>query len=241
MEIHNISEDIVVNSVETIFSVIKKEGNPEKVCLCDQCRLDTICYALNRIHPQYIVSNRGMTRIEQDWAGRQQSEADIAALVYKGIRVVNHNQRPTSDHSDTHAESKVVTVPAFYVPTIIGRLFDGITFAPLAGVTVELRSGGDIVPMRNQNWQNPFTLIANTPGAFTFWPAPVPSNAMDVHHSFEYVLKVESPDYETLTHYFKVPVVSTLPVSHSSFSLDRTFKLPDLYLFAPGEAEQNEG
>ncbi|MDR0290988.1 MAG: late competence development ComFB family protein [Treponema sp.] len=239
MEIHNISEDIVFNSIETIFASIKKEGNPEGLCLCEQCKLDTICYSLNRIEPRYIVSNRGMSRIEQDWAGRQQSEADIAALMYKGIRLVNHNQRPTSDHHDTPSASKVLSDPTYFIPSIIGRLFDGDTFAPLSGVTVELCCNGEVVPMRNSNWQNPFTLIANTPGTFTFWPAPVPADAPDLHLSFEYSLKVESPQYEPLTHFFKIPVVSSLPAFQSSYTLDRTFKLPDLYLFPPGEAEQN--
>jgi len=239
MEIHNVSEDVVFSSIHKIFEIIKKEGNPEGLCLCEQCKVDTICYTLNRIMPHYIVSNRGITRMEQDWTGKQQAEADIATLIYKGLRVVNHNQRPTALHDDTVSEDKVLTEPAFYIPTIIGRLFDGDTFAPLAGVTVELRSKGELVPMRNRNWQNPFTLVTNTPGAFTFWPAPVIADGLDVHRIFEYSLKVESPQYETLTHFLKIPVISSMVTAFSSVSLDRTFKLPDLYLFRPGEAEIN--
>jgi len=93
--------------------------------------------------------------------------------------------------------------------------------------------------MRNRNWQNPFTLVTNTPGAFTFWPAPVIAEGLDVHHLFEYSLKVESPQYETLIHFFKLPAVSSMVTAFSSVSVDRTFKLPDLYLFHPGEAEIN--
>jgi competence protein ComFB len=177
--------------------------------------------------------------MELDWAGRQQLEADVATLVYKGIRLVNHNQRPTTDHHEFESSDRVSTDPAFIIPTIVGRLFDGVTFAPLAGVTVELRTGGEIVPMRNKNWQNPFTLIPNTPGSFTFWPAPVPTEAVESNRIFVYSLKVESSEYESLTHFFKIPVVSDIQTSRSSLALDRTFKLPDLYLFPPGEAEQN--
>jgi competence protein ComFB len=238
MEIHNVSEDIVLSSVEKLFQTIKKDGNTGGLCLCDQCRLDTICYTLNRIKPLYIVSNRGMTRIEQDWTEKQQTEADIATLVYKGLQQVNHNQRPTSSHTSEPMVTTTVEI-SFSVPTIIGRIFDGETFAPLSGVTVELRSGGEIVPMRNQNWQNPFTLIANTPGAFTFWPAPIPTDTAGIHRTIEYSLKVESTQYETMTHFFKIPTVSSTPAASASFSMNRTFKLPDLYLFHPGEAEQN--
>jgi competence protein ComFB len=239
MEIHNASEDIVFTSTQKIFESIKKEGNPEGLCLCDQCRLDTVCYTLNRVTPKYIVSNRGFARMEQDWVGRQQIGADIATLVYKGLRLVSHNQRPTALHSDSAPVNIDLVEPAFYIPTIIGRLFDGETFAPLSGITVELHSGGELVPMRNRNWQNPFTLIANTPGTFTFWPAAIPTDAIDTHRNIEYTLKVESSQYETLTHFFKIPAISSLQSPSASYFMDRTFKLPDLYLFYPGEAEQN--
>ena len=239
MEIHNIFEDIVFDTVKKIFGSITKEGNPKGLCLCDQCRLDTICYTLNRVVPRYIVSNRGMARTELDWTGRQQTEADIATLVYKGLQLINHNKRPTTTHDKASSEDKILVEPAFHMPTIIGRVFSGETFAPLAGITVSLLSNGELVPMRNHNWQNPFSLVANTPGTFTFWPAPVPAESINVHRMFEYSLKIESPQYETLTHFFKIPAVSTILASQTSGSMDRTFKLDDLYLFLPGDAEQN--
>ena len=239
MEIHNISEDIVIDSVQKIFGTITKEGNPKKLCLCDQCKLDTICYTLNRIMPRYIVSNRGMARTEHDWSRRQQTDADIAALVYKGLQLINHNKRPTITHDKPTSEDMTLIEPAFHIPTIIGRIFDGETFAPLAGITVSLLNNGELVPMKNHNWQNPFTVVTNTPGTFTFWPAPVPAAALNIHHMFEYSLKIESPQYETLSHFFKVPAISTMQAAHTSGSMDRTFKLDDLYLFLPGDAELN--
>ena len=235
MEIHNISEDKVFFSMQNIFEIIKKDGNPEGFCLCEQCRLDTVCYALNRIEPRYIVSNRGITRLDQDWFGQQQNDADIASLVYRGLKLVNHNQRPSTNHDDSVKMGEAATSPAFQIPTIVGRLFDGGTFAPLSGITVELRSEGELVSMRNPNWQNPFTLVEHTPGAFTFWPAPVLTGTSDEHRIFEFSLKVESPGYETLNHFFSIPVISVAAGPYS-FSPERTFKLPDLYLFPPEEA-----
>ena len=92
--------------------------------------------------------------------------------------------------------------------------------------------------MRNSNWQNPYTLVANTPGAFTFWPAPVPAAMVDMHQTFEYSITIESDKYDTLTSFFKIPTVSAFQTEQTYF-MNRTFKLPDLYLFNPGEAEQN--
>ena len=239
MDIHNAIEDIVFNSVRKIFGEVEKEGNPEGFCFCEQCQIDTICYALNRIEPHYIVSNRGFTRMELDSIKRQQIEADVAALIYKGIRLVTHNQRPTTAHNVVAFKSADNTSkPVFDIPTITGRIFDGITFAPVSGVTALLRCNGELVAMRNNNWQNPFTMVSNTPGAFSFWPAPIPARAADIHKVFEYSLKIESGQYESISHFFKVPSVSKVQTPYF-YSLDRTLKLPDLYLFSPGEAEQN--
>jgi len=239
MEIHNISEDIVYSSVQKLIESIKNENNPDGLCLCEQCKLDTACYVLNRIEPRYIVSNRGITRIEQDWVGRQQTEADVATLAYRGLKQVNHNLRRVC-HDDSISNEEASKVPKFYFPTILGRVFDGKTFSPLSEVTVELLSDGKIVSMRNRNWQNPYTLVANTPGTYTFLPASVPAEAVDQRRIFEYSLKIESPQYETLVHFFKVPVISSnaAPLAHIQ---DKTLKLPDLYLFPPGEAEENDG
>ena len=236
MELHNVSEDIVFGIVKKIFDSIKEKGNPDDLCLCEQCKMDTICYTLNRIEPRYIVSNRGIGYIEQDWVWNQQIEADVSTLAYKGLRIVNHKQRPTAAHKNAASEKKVPMGPIFDLPTIIGRLFDGQTFAPLSDIKLELWSDGELVPMRNQNWQNPFTLVSKTPGTYTFWPAPVSASAVDVNRLFDCSLKVEDPRYEKMIHYFKVPAVSEHPQAHSQ---DRTFKLPDLYLFPPGEAEIN--
>jgi len=237
MDIHNISEDNVIRTAQEVFDAVKKEGNPEGLCLCEQCKLDTICYALNRVEPRYIVSNRGLTRVEQDGSERHQAHADITTLVYKGLQQVNHNQRPTASHDNSLPED-IIKKLSFDIPTIVGRLFDGETFAPVSGVTVELHHNGELVPMRNTNWQNPYTLVENTPGTFTFWPAPVPAAMVDMHQIFEYSLTIESTKYDTLTHFFKIPTVSAFQ-AEPAFFMNRTFKLPDLYLFIPGEAEQN--
>jgi competence protein ComFB len=236
MEIHNIVEDIVTGLVETIFSSIKLKGNPDGFCFCEQCETDTICYVLNRCQPRYISSNRGFARHGQKNIERQQLEADITTLIHNGLKRVKHNQRPF--HNSSVEIEDETPRPVYNIPIIEGRIYDGTTFAPLSGIKVELRWKGELVNMMNQNWQNPYTLVANTAGTFTFWPATVAADIPEDHKIFEFLITINSPEYETLTHYFKIPVVSKIqtPVP---FSIDRSFKLPDLYLFPPGEDEQN--
>ncbi|MCL2878728.1 MAG: late competence development ComFB family protein [Treponema sp.] len=238
MEIHNITEDMVFSSIQTIFDSFQKKGNPDQFCTCEQCRVDIACYVLNRCTPRYIVSNRGVTRLKQDDLEWQQLEADIAALINDCMRRIKHNRRATAQHDNTILSDNIEPGFIYNIPVIMGRIFDGATFAPLAGVTAELRSNGELVPMIDKNWQNPYTLVSNTAGSYTFWPKQVTAGAADDHKIFEYFLTITAPDYETVTHYFRIPAISQ-PQSAVLFSIERTFKLPDLYLFPPGEDEQN--
>jgi len=238
MDIHNTSEDVVFLSVQKIFDEIQNSGNPDNFCLCYQCRIDTICFTLNRIEPRYIVSNRGFTRIDTTSFKNQQIEADITSLIYKGIRLVNHNQRPTAPHDGTGVVVPKINHPVYDIPTIAGRIFDGISFEPIVNVDVALYCDGELVPMRNNNWQNPYTMIPSTPGAFSFWPEPVIADTPETSKEFKFSLRINSPDYETMNHFFNISSISKFHNPHS-YALNRTFKLPDLYIFPPGDPEQN--
>ena len=239
MDIHNTNEDLVFNMVQGIFNEITKSGNPDKYCLCYQCRVDTVCYTLNRIEPHYIVSNRGFTRIEPTGTKRQQTEADISILVYKGLRLVNHNMRPTAPHDGTVVTAAHKTYsPMFDIPTIAGRIFNGISFEPVVGIDVGLYHEGELIAMRNNNWQNPYTMVSSTPGGFSFWPAPITADLPDIVKEFKFVIKVNSPEYEQLNHFFTIQATSKFH-SPNSYALNRTFKLPDLYIFPPGDGEIN--
>ncbi|MFP3042102.1 late competence development ComFB family protein [Treponema primitia] len=235
MEIHNTTEDIVFAAIGEICTSIEKQGNPEKLCLCDQCRIDAACFVLNRVPPHYIISNRGAARIEQETISRQQQEADAVSLVFEALKRVSHNQRPNSDHTKGSVK-EARRGPVFNIPTIIGRAFDGANFSPLADVGVELWRDGKLVEMKNRNWQNPCKLVLNTQGTFTFWPESIPAKEEGSREQFEYSVKIEVPGFETMTHFFEIPVISELGDA-GSFSMDRTIKLPDLYLFPPGGDE----
>jgi competence protein ComFB len=238
MDIHNTSEDLVFNLVEKTFDEIQNSGNPEKFCLCYQCRVDTICFVLNRIEPHYIVSNRGLTRIiDPTSINNQQVEADITTLIYKGIRLVNHNLRPTAPHDGTIATPNKIYNPLFDIPTISGRIFNGKSFEPITGVEVSLFNESELVKMRNNNWQNPYMMVASTPGVFSFWPAQIIANDPEVTQEFKFSLRVTSPDYEPMIHFFNITSTSKFHTSQS-YTLNRTYILPDLYIFPLGTSEE---
>ena len=239
MELHNTVEDTVIARVSEIFAAIDKGDNKSKYCTCNQCQMDIICYALNRMRPHYIVSNRGASRVQWESIEKQQQIADITALIHEGFRQVNHNQRPNFSHApESSGPSSDSRLPVFNIPTIMGRLFNGNNFAPISDVDVELFWNGARVSMKDGNWQNPCHVVPNTEGTFSFWPVAVKASNVNEPKIFEYSLRVCAPDFETLTHFFKISVTSEIQEA-VSFTLARTFKLPDLYMFPPGEAEQN--
>jgi len=239
MELHNAIKGTVVSKVEEIFEALENGNNPNNFCTCDQCRMDVTCYVLNRTQPRYIVSGRGASKSIEAGIGQQQQTADITALIHEALKRVNHNLRPNFAHSnEKNTNPDEATIPKFNIPTIIGRVFNGNNFAPISDASVELLWSEGPVAMKNGNWQNPYSIIHDIEGSFSFWPAPVEADKAGKHKIFEYIVRVSAPEFETLTHTFKIPVASEVQTS-LSFNPDRTFKLPDLYMFAPGEAEKN--
>ncbi|MDR1220814.1 MAG: late competence development ComFB family protein [Treponema sp.] len=236
MELHNTNEDVVIAQVNDMFNMFEQSDNIENICTCEQCRIDTACYVLNRIEPRYIVSNRGAVRIEQNSIENQQRGADIVVMIREGITQINHNKRPSSTHEIKKEESPVPATPVFNLPAISGRVFDGANFAPMADIDVELLRSGEMVAMVDNNWQNPFHLIEQSKGTFSFWPAPVLAKEASMHAMFEFSVRINAQGFDDLDYFFKIPVKSEQR-SVTTFLLSRSFKLPDLYLFPPGEED----
>ena len=239
MELHNTTEEMVVTRVDEIFDAINRGEGTKKYCVCDQCRIDIVCYTLNRAQPHYIISNRGVSRVQQETIERQQQLADITALIHDGFRQINHNRRPYCELSMSEKNAILEkNTPMFNIPVIMGRLFDGNNFAPISEVDVELLRNGELVKMKDGNWQNPCRIVSNAEGAFSFWPVPAKASVVDEPKVFEFTLQVKAPAFDTLTHTVKISVTSEVQ-TNPSFAMKRTYKLPHLYMFPPGEAEIN--
>ncbi len=238
MEIHNITEDIVLRTVNDIFDAAEKEASADKPCTCFQCRLDTACYVLNRTSPRYVVSSRGVARAESETIERQQAEADVISLAYEGMQRIAKSKRPHFDHDSSLREKPAAEGPWFNIPTIIGRVFNGGNFEPMSEIEVSLLRGSSTAEMIDANWQNPYRLVANTAGTFSFWPKPEAAGGVGETRKFDFAVVARAPGFEELRHFFEIPVASEA-VAALSFSMQRTFKLPDLYLFPPGEEEDD--
>ena len=230
MDIHNTTEDLVFAEINAICDSLDADKNQGAICTCSQCRQDAACYVLNRAAPYYVVSHRGLARVNKD--ANHQNRADLTALAYEAIKRVSHNQRPNFEHKNG-SKAAPSTIPCFNIPPIMGQVFNGLNFSPVTGITVELLSNGKLAEMKDNNWQNPYNLIPNTGGTFTFWPKPVPSENVDICRIFEFTIKIANPDFAELNHVVSINVVSDRAAP--GISLSKTHRLPDLYLFPPGE------
>jgi competence protein ComFB len=89
-----------------------------------------------------------------------------------------------------------------------------------------------------ENWQNPYTLVKNLEGTFTFWPESIPAEQENIRRTFKYTIEIKAPGMESLHHFFQIPVTSESK-SIRSYSMNRMFKCQDLYVFPPGDDEMN--
>ena len=237
MEIRNLMENSVRTLVDELFAI---EGREKRIgfCTCGQCRLDVACYVLNRVKPEYIVSSRGLAYSEKEGLDKVQRRADIITLIREGWGKVSHAPRLTADHISGRAIAPLPLGPVYNYPTIMGRVFDGRTFAPLGEGNVRLLAEGEEVPMIDPNWSNPFILATGTAGTYIFWPRPETCSDMSKQKSMTFEILVDVPGLERLSHFIELSLVPDHE-ARSDFSLQHVSKVPDLYLFPEGQAEQN--
>ena len=238
MEIRNIMEDAVKSMVQELFERENREKRLE-YCTCDQCKLDVVCYVLNRVKPEYIVSSRGLAYSEKEGLDKVQRQADLISMVKEGWGKVSHSPRPTSDHAGGIPLNVDLKGPVFNFPTIMGRVFDGRTFAPLGEGSVRLLSGGEEVAMVDPNWQNPCVLAGATGGTYIFWPRAMVALLQEADRKVVFEIKVEVAGLEGLSHYIEI-ISAPEPSTRLDFSLQRVSKVPDLFLFPEGQADEDE-
>ncbi|MFH1248392.1 MAG: late competence development ComFB family protein [Candidatus Omnitrophota bacterium] len=86
MEIHNYMEDMVSDSLEELLS------QKEDVCKCQKCKLDMMVWALNRLSPKYVVSDKGRFYTKLD--GEEiQFKTDVVRELTKAMLNVSKNPR----------------------------------------------------------------------------------------------------------------------------------------------------
>lgn len=229
MNVHNIMEDVVKKSVDDLYEQVKKDGCKWLSCDCMNCRLDTVCYVLNRISPKYVVSGRGVTHSASDIKNLQ-LKADINQLALEGMRTVSATKRPFHLNDNNECNPQPVMMPSFNFSTISGTILDGSTFEPIIGANITLMYEGKVVEMVDKTWINPYITCQSTKGVYNFWVKSMPAEKEGISKNFHFSMLIKAEGYNDFTYHFDVPLVSQ---AFCLNQLDATFslKLKDIILF----------
>jgi competence protein ComFB len=239
MEIHNIVEDLVCKTVTDLF---RDEDRSKRLgyCTCDQCRMDVICYALNKMTPEYLVSGRGLAYASSEYQDNIQRVADAVSLANEGWKQINQTKRTHVDHAFGKQRAvRYPDPPVFNYPTILGRIFNGTTFDPMNAIQISLLRDGKLISMIDPNWQNPCSVFANTSGTFIFWPEPEKADSLGESKTVEFNLKATAEGFEDFSHFFELRIHGESSVQNQ-FSSQRQYTLPDLTMFPVGSDEEDE-
>lgn len=196
-------------------------------CTSAECRTDAACYVLNRIPQRYVSSARGQAHADLEMSNDQQLVVDLVTLAHEGLRRVTSVRR--SFYSETDDAVGSIPGPGFYLPTIKGRLFHGLSFELVTDVEVGLLLDDAPIAMIDSRWQNPYQIVPNTAGTYLFWPAPVPADVAGARRVFEFEIRVEADGFDPLHHFFSIErgAIARVPDAIEACGEHR---LPDLYL-----------
>ena len=223
MIVHNQQEELVMHAVNQVFDEDKSREPSVIQCHCDECMLDVVCYALNRISPRYTVSERGFAH--RDAENSPQTLADLYAIITEGMERVSATKRPHLQ--DENGDTTVSAGLNYHFPVITGNLLNGVNFEPIENGTIRLLQSGASVPMSGPKWQNPVEINKQTAGRFGFWPR-VQSSESDERTSFEFCLIATTKGFEETRHFFTLHLK---PLFESSATPTNTHSLGDIYVF----------
>lgn len=234
MNVHNVMEEFVYSEVNALFDTALVNKAPWLTCSCSQCRLDTICYVLNRIPPRYIKSGRGLAHSQlEDSIDKAQLSADINRIAIEGMKQVLATRRPHDSE-----RTNLPDTPVFNFPTFVGRILDGTTFEPLKDIPVTLLSGSEKAESIDGTWENPYYISGHTPGTFTFWVKPQSSKKEGTKKVFSFKLRAEKEGYDPLSFYFELGITSESFI-RTAYTAEHSYILPDLHIFPVSDGLEN--
>lgn len=236
MNVTNLMEDFAKAQIDDMYERLKKENTSLQVCDCENCRIDTLCYVLNRVPPKYTVSGRGVNHAQRELETLKQISADVDTVIMEGIRLINSSKRPNHNAAayTKKAEKIKAKTPYFVFPIISGYVYDGTTFEPLEGAKITLLLNKKIAVMDDSTWQNPSKTFKAIEGSYSFCVKPEKTLRAGKTKDFNFELKIEAEGYDTVDYSFAIPISSKIPdgASAANFSL----KVQDLFLF-PSDLE----
>jgi competence protein ComFB len=177
MRLKNYNEDLVLETVKIVL-----RDRPE-IRASRSFMLDVAAYALNRVPPKYITSERGFTR-EFVQGGNDDGEdgekllsvIELITLVNRAVDVVAKRRRGGSPlraqvKISESLEDAPLRLTYFYnMPHIFGRVIDAGDRLPIISAEATLWINGQMSVPAESGWRNPYMTNEQTKGYFSFWP-----------------------------------------------------------------------
>ncbi|MBS7260794.1 MAG: late competence development ComFB family protein [Treponema sp.] len=227
MNIHNSMEDAVTQDVNNLYESLKKDNIKWLKCDCESCRLDTICYVLNRTQPKYYVSERGILHNALDMEDSQ-LKTDITKLAMEGIRLISGSAR--ANHTVKSEETESETGKLYYnFPLIMGTIYNGDNFEPLEDVSIVLKLNNEDAQMADCTWSNPAKTYKATKGSYTFWPAAIECEKEETK-IFKLTLEISAKNFGSTIYAVELPLIPE-KVKKSSLESTYSLKVKDIFLF----------
>lgn len=228
MKIHNSMEEAVTEEVNHLYNTLKSEHISWLTCDCENCRLDTICYVLNRTQPKYYVSERGMLHNALDMTDSQ-LKTDITALAMDGIRLINGSHR--SYHAERITSGDIEDGKMYYnFPLIMGAVYNGDNFEPMENVSITLKLDNEPAVMADSTWSNPAKTYKSTKGSYTFWPAAIEAKPGETTKVFKLIFEITAENFVPSTYAIELPLVPEA-VKKSTLESNYSLKIKDIFLF----------
>ncbi len=179
MRLKNYNEDLVLETAKIVLKD-RPDVHPTRSFI-----LDVAAYALNRIPPKYITSERGLTREFMQSAGGNGDDGhallnviELITLVNRAVDVVARRRRTSGAGRAPRARAAAqagAQAPAhqtyFYnMPHIVGRIVDAESGAPVIAAEATLWINERLSVPAETGWHNPYTTNEQTRGYFSFWP-----------------------------------------------------------------------
>lgn len=204
MVIKNFMEDAVKDVVE----ILLRDRND--ICKCIQCRTDIIAFALNRLPPRYVVSERGLTHAFLEQLQNSKWDQDIISVVNLGIEIIS--KRTREYHKSVTEEDYIFPTPVYKdnnyyynFPHIVGDIKDTETSKGITQAKVSLTMENELVPQAEPSWYNPYTIRAATFGFYSFWPRAIQADAKNTK-VFHFRLDIEHDDYYPIQKEFIIKI-----------------------------------
>ena len=177
MRLKNYNEDLVLETVKIVLKD-RADIHPTRAFM-----LDVAAYALNRIPPKYITSERGFTR-EFVQSGNGDGEngerllnvIELITLVNRAVEIVARRRRDNAPAEPQRAPAVVdeetpLHLTYFYnMPHIFGRIVDSGDGKPVVAAEATLWINDAVSVPAEAGWRNPYTTNEQTRGYFSFWP-----------------------------------------------------------------------